>query len=218
MDTPESYHPYLERLIAFATSEARKQDVLTAKTDFFQLTGEVHDDDKHFEMRMVLFLNFYLFDRQSASSGKTPAQEFYDALQKTAVPHEVQAFRSFTETIHGLFEVRKLGQGAVRLRGLFSGKDYDVTERRQMAGLEKGDIIEARLIPFAGSLVFSSAFCYHPREASGAIVKEAKRRKKQEPNRDPKELVFECARMALKVDRYRQISVEKIYDFHNGKL
>lgn len=217
MDTHESYHPYLERLIAFASADARKKDLLEAKGEYFNLTGEVHDDDKHFEMRMASFLDFYLFDRRSQPTKKTPAQELYDNLQKTAPPEEVLAFRSFTETVHGLFEVRRLGKGVVRLRALFSGKDYDVNERRQLAGLEKGDIIEARLIPFAGNLLFSNAFCYHPREASKAIVKEAKRRKKQEPERDPDELVFECSRMALKVDRYRQISVEKIYDFKNAK-
>ena len=57
--------------------------------------------------------------------------------------------------MHGLFEVRKLGKGMVRLRELFSGKDFDVTERRHIAGLEKGDILEARLIPFGGHLLFS---------------------------------------------------------------
>ena len=81
-----------------------------------------------------------------------------------------------------------------------------------------GDILEARLIPFGGHLLFSSAFCYHPREASKAITKEVARRKKKEPERSPLELVWECAKMALKVDRYRQIAVEKIYDFEQKKL
>jgi hypothetical protein len=105
----------------------------------------------------------------------------------------------------------------VRLRELFSDKDFDVTERRQVAGLEKGDILEARLIPYGGHLLFSTAFVYHPREAIKLIKKETKRWKKKEPTRSPRELAWECARRALKADRYRQIPVEKIYDFE-GKL
>ena len=51
-----------------------------------------------------------------------------------------------------------------------------------------------------------------------AIRKEIKRRKKEEPEKSVKDLAWECARMALKVDRYRQIAVDKIYDFKNKKI
>ena len=53
-----------------------------------------------------------------------------------------------------------------------------MTERRQVAGLEKGDLLEARLLPYEGKLVFSGAFLYHPREARKLILAEVKRLKK----------------------------------------
>jgi hypothetical protein len=215
MDSLPSFQPYLDELIAFGSSEPRKPDLLAAKAEYFKLTGEVFEDDKSFERRMASFLDYYLFDRKSPRTGKTPSEELHEERSRSAVGADSEAFRSFTETIHGLFEVRKLGKGMVRLRELFSRKTYEVTERRQMAGLEKGDIIEARLIPFAGVLLFSGAFCYHPTAVSNAIRKEAKRRSKKEPQRPPEELTWECARMALKVDRYRQIAVGKIYDFES---
>lgn len=211
--SPFSYQPYLDQLTAFGSEEARKPDLLAAKAEYFRHTGEVFEDDKIFELRMASFLDYYLYDRPSPSTGRTPAAELYEQRQRTAPPEEANAFRSFTETVHGLFEVRKLGKGLVRLRELFSGKDFDVTERRHIAGLETGDIIEARLIPFGGHLLFSAAFCYHPRVAVKSIKAEVKRWKKKEPERPPKELVWECARRALKVERYRQIAVEKLYDF-----
>jgi hypothetical protein len=217
MELPKSFQAYLEELIAFASSESRKPDLLAAKEEYFRLTGEVFEDDKSFEQRMASFLDYYLFDRPN-SAGKTPASDFFEQRAPFAAEPGLSAYRGFTETLHGLFEVRKLKKGSVRLRELYSGKDYDVTERRHLAGLEKGDILEARLIPFAGHLLFSGAFCYHPKVASSAIRKEIKRRKKQEPERPPKELAWECARMALKVDRYRQIAVDKIYDFQNRKI
>jgi hypothetical protein len=46
-----------------------------------------------------------------------------------------------------------------------------------------------------------------------SIKTEVKRRKKKEPERSPQELVWECARRAVKVERYKQISIERIYDF-----
>jgi hypothetical protein len=177
----------------------------------------VFEDDKSFEQRMASFLDYYLFDGASAQ-GRTPAMEFFEQQIASASEPAVSAYRGFTETLHGLFEVRKLGKGRVRLRELYSGKDFDVTERRNLPGLEKGDILEARLIPFAGHLLFSGAFCYHPKAASSLIRKEVKRRKKKQPEKSAKELAWECAKRALKVDRYRQIAVDKIYDFQNTKI
>jgi hypothetical protein len=216
--SPMSYQPYLDQLIAFGSEEPRKADLIEAKAEYFRLTGEVFEDDKIFELRMASFLDYYLYDRVSPLTSKTPAAELYEQRLKTAAPEEANAFRSFTETVHGLFEVRKLGKGLIRLRELFSGKDFDVTERRNIAGLESGDIIEARLIPFGGHLLFSAAFCYHPREAVKSIKGEVKRRKKKQPDAPAKELVWDCARRALKVERYRQIAVEKLYDFTQKTL
>jgi hypothetical protein len=218
MDSPPHYQPYLDELIAFSSTEERKPDLITAKDEYFQLTGEVFEDDKTFEMRMASFLDYYLFDRLVPTVGTTPAQQFHDAQAAAGPQERTAALKAFTETIHGLFEVRKLSKGVVRLRELFSEKDFDVTERRSMVGLEKGDILEARLIPVSGCLLFSSAFCYHPREATKEIKKEVKRRRKKEPERSPRELTFEAAKRAVKAERYKQIAVEKIYDFQGSRL
>jgi hypothetical protein len=215
---PSPYQPYLDQLIAFASSEQRKADLLAAKSDYFQRTGEVFEDDKQFEMRMASFLDFYLFDRKRPESGKTPAEELLEQKSHVPDPDAAAAFRSFAETVHGLFEVRKVKPGTIRLRELFSAKDYDVTERRHTVGLEKGDVLEARLIPFDGALVFSAAFCFHPREAVKAIKKEVKRRKKELPETPPVELTWEAAKRAMKAERYKQIAVEKIYDFESSRL
>lgn len=214
MDSPALYQPFLDELIAFGSAEPRKPDLLAAKAEYFQLTGEVFEDDKFFESRMASFLDYYLFDRVSPLTGKTPAIELHDQMLAER-PEQAPRFRNFTETIHGVFEVRKLGKEMVKLREPFSGKDFEVTERRQMVGLEKGDILEARLIPFDAHLWFSAAFCYHPREATKLILKEVKRRKKKEPERTTREFAWECAKRALKAERYRQIAVEKIYDFEH---
>lgn len=214
---PASYKTLLDELFAVASAEERKPDVLAARAEFFRLTGEVFEDDRTFEMRMASFLDYYVFDHRSATTHKTAAEEFHAAKLKAGAS-EASAAEAFTRTLHGLFEVRKVGSGFVRLRELFSDADHDVTERRTMPGLQKGDILEARLLPLAESLVFSPAFCFHPREAAKAIKREVKRRKKKEPDRPPKELVWEAAKRAMKVDRYRQIAVDKIYDFEQSRL
>jgi hypothetical protein len=214
---PAAYQSLLDELYALASVEERKPDVLTARAEFFRLTGEVFEDDRTFEMRMASFLDYYIFDHRSSETARTAAEDLHAAKLKGNAP-EAAVLESFTRTLHGLFEVRKLGPGFVRLRELFTGVDHDVTERRALAGLQKGDVLEARLIPLGDGLVFSPAFCFHPREAVKAIKREVKRRKKKEPERSPQELVWEAAKRAMKVDRYRQIAVEKIYDFEQSRL
>jgi hypothetical protein len=209
-----NYQPYFEELTKWATPEVRQAELLEAKAEFFRLTGEIFDDDKQLEMRMASFLEHYVFDRVSPHRGRTPAVELFEKL-KVEAADRAPFFEGFTQTLHGLYEVRKLGKGFVRVRELFDGDDHEVTERRALMGLNKGDIVEARLIPFGGALWFSAAFCYHPPGAFKAILKEVKRRRKQEPTRPRTELIYDCARRSLKADRYRQIAIEKIYDFVN---
>ena len=213
-----SYQPYLDQLIAFASHEERKPDLLAAKAEYFQRTGEVFEDDKQFEMRMASFLDYYLFDRKRPEGGKTPAEEFLDGRTAAGDAAELAAFRSFTETVHGLFEVRKIKPGVVRLRELFGAKEFDVSERRHTVGLEKGDILEARLIPFDGDAGLQLGVLLPPPEAAKSIKKEVKRRKKVMPDAPPVQLTWEASKRALKADRYRQIAVDKIYDFESSRL
>jgi hypothetical protein len=210
-------HPFLEELIAFATPEATKPDLLAARAVWFEKNGEVFDEDRLIEQRMAGFLEHYACDRIAPHFGKTPARQRYEQSLKEDVPERAAAFRSLTETVHGIFEVRRIAKGEVRLRGLFSGITWDVTERRQIVGLGVGDVLEARLLPFAGHLHFSASYCFHPHEAAGQIKAEAKRRLKA-GTADELLFVQDCAQRALKTERYRQIAVEKIYDFAARKI
>jgi hypothetical protein len=211
MSEAAQFQPWLDELVAFATPEARKDELVVARKEFFDSTGEIFEDDKQFDARMSSLLEYFLFDRPR-EAGLTPAAELYGRVLKEGPPERAAAFRSFTETVHGLFEVRKLGKGWVMLRELFTGLDFQVTERRQLAGLTKGDVLEARLIPFGGHFWFSAAFVWHPRNAVPSILKEVKRRKKKGVAL-PAEFLADCSRRSLKADRYRNIAIEKIYEF-----
>lgn len=207
-----SFQHWLDELTRFATPEAAQPDLVAAKRDYFARTGELFDDDKQFEMRMASFLEHYLFDRPGAD-GQTPAQRRYAQALREGPPEVAAAYRSFTETVHGLFEVRRLGRGFVLARDLGRLEDYEVTERRAIPGLQVGDVLEARLIPFGGGYWFSSAFVCHPRAAFDLIRREARRRRKAGEAAPSRELAWDCAQRSLKADRYRNIAIDRIYDF-----
>ncbi len=205
-----------ERLLSWATAEPRKGDLLAARKEHFSLCGEPHEEDRSYEIRVNRMLDHYLYDFRPAGGLGTTLERFMEAEGASLSPEELRGFRDLAANVHGLFEVRKISDGQVRLRDAFSGTDHDVTERRQVAGLEKGDLLEARLLPFDGKLYFSGAFLYHPREARKQILAEVKRLKKaagRGASPDVKAFLATLSQMAMKLERYRNVRLESIYDF-----
>ena len=213
MSDAAGHQAFLDELTRWATAPEREAEIREARKEFFARTGEIFDDDKQFEMRMASFLEFYLFDRPLQAEQRTPARAYYERALAEGPPERAAAFRAFTETQHGVFEVRAIAAGGARVRDLLSGREFDVTERRALTGIHKGDVFEARIVPFGGQAWFSHAFGHHPRAAFPLIRKEARRRKKALEPQDSKALAWDCAQRSLKADRYRNIAIEKIYDF-----
>jgi hypothetical protein len=208
----------LDKLLAWATSEARKEELLAARREHFERYGEPHEEDKSFETRMNGMLDYYLYEFRPPGTLDTTIEVFMRQEGPNLTTEELALYRLLAKNVHGLFEVRRIKPGEeIRLRDVFTGGDYDVTERRNLVGLEKSDLLEARLLPFDGRLYFSGAFLYHPQEVRKAILAEVKKQKKEsaragaEP--DVKSFVALLSRMAFKLERYRNVKVESLYDF-----
>jgi hypothetical protein len=205
-----------DKLLAWATDDARKETLLTARRLYFERSGEPHEEDKSFESRMNGMIDHYLYDYRP-NGVDTVLEEFVRAHADTLFPEEVEQYRTLGKNVHSLFEVRRIRPGEIRLRDVFTRDSHDVTERRLLAGLTKGDLIEARLLPFDGQLVFSGAFLYHPEPVRKPILVEVKRLKKQAGKGqmpDVNAFLAQLSRMAFKFERYRNVKVESIYDFN----
>ena len=205
-----------ERLLTWATAPARQADLLAARADHFGRYGEPHEDDRSFESRVNGMLDFYLYEWRAAPDGPSTLERFIAEEGVDLSPGDRATLAGLAKQRRGLFEVKRLRPGLVRLADVFTGEVLDVAERRQVAGLEKGDLLEARLLPYEGSLVFSSDFLYHPREARKLILAEVKRLKKAagkaaRPDQGP--FLATLSRMAFKLERYRNVRMEAIYDF-----
>jgi hypothetical protein len=205
-----------ERLLSWATTAPRDQDLLRAKQEHFARHGEPHEEDRSYEIRVNTMLDHYLYDWRPSEGAGTTLQRFVDAEGPALPAEELAGFRALAGNVHGLFEVRKIREGSVRVRDVFTGTEHEVTERRHVVGLQKDDLIEARLLPFEGSLLFSGAFLYHPREARKLVLSEVKRIRKATPKGgriDVEGFLARLSRMALKMERYRNVRLESIYDF-----
>ena len=171
---------------------------------------------------MASFLDYYLFDRTRPEGGKTPAQEFLDEQQAAGDAAEMAARSAASpRPSTGCSRSGSSGKGIVRLRELFAGKDFDVTERRQhRRGWRRATSSRPGSSRSTGTC-WSSArrSASTPARPVKSIQKEVKRRKKKEPDAPPaRARPGSAAKRALKAERYRQIAVEKIYDFEGSRL
>ncbi|MFN2545807.1 MAG: hypothetical protein ABR567_00075 [Myxococcales bacterium] len=198
---------------------ARSDELVRGKEEYFARTGgEVHEEDRCYEQRMQAFFNWFLFDRKLAD-GWTPVELYLREKGAELPGKEKDVLLGCTQSRLSLYEYRgrrgffsRPGKGQVRVRDAITGEDYDVTERRQMHGLEVTDLFEARLVPLARTFLFSSSFTYHPREMNRVIRRELKRRKKA-GSIDAREFCWELERMALQQEHFKNVSIDAIYNF-----
>ena len=205
-----------ERLLSWATAASRQADLLAARADHFGRYGEPHEEDQSYERRMNGMLDFYVYEWRPTPMAPTTLERFLAAEGAGLLPADHATLAGLVAQRRGLFEVKKLQPGQVTVADVFTGERLAVAERRQVVGLERGDLLEARLLPFEGQLVFSGAFLYHPREARGLILAEVKRLKKlagKAGRPDPGSFLATLSRMAFKLERYRNVKLEAIYDF-----
>jgi hypothetical protein len=205
-----------ERLLSWATAEARQADLLAARAEHFGRSGEPHEEDQSFEQRLTGMFDFYLYEWRPGPQAPTMLERFISTEAAGLPPADRATLAALVDHRRGLFEVKRVRPGLVRMVDVFTGEVIEVAERRQVTGLEKGDLLEARLLPYEGKLVFSDAFLYHPREARKLILAEVKRiRKAASPaaRPDPASFLATLSRMAFKVERYRNVRLESIYDF-----
>ena len=204
-----------DRLLAWAGAEERQPWLLEARRAWFAAVGEPHEEDKSFEHRMNGLLDHYLYDYRPDGEHTTLDLFLRDGAGSFTTDERAQ-MRDLGRSRRALFEVRRIRPGIVELQEVFGEGRHEVEERRAVVALAKGDIFEARLLPHEGKLHFSASFVYHPREVRRAILKEARRRVESAPpgqGADAAEFLALLSRMALRLERYRNVRVESIYDF-----
>jgi hypothetical protein len=210
MDGSEIYQPYLDRVIAAYAGEPYREELLRAKQQYFEETGDVHEDDAIYELRMACFFDWYLFDRPINGGLRSPVQRFFLEHRATMSAEEREVYQGFIDNIHSLFELKRRKPGFVVLEDLLGSEKRLVVERRERSALQKGDLFEARLIPYHGDLYFTRGFCFFPHPARRYLHGEAKRARKSGGDA-PKELMRRLSYLRYLQERFRHVDVKRIY-------
>jgi len=207
----------IEKILQQTTGPEYEAEVKQARDEYFSQLKDLREDDPSYELLTTSFLNWYIFDRPMDSGRGTPLQLY--AASSEPGEEEQSVLAAMAANLHSLFEVIRLEDGALHLKDLFTLEPIKVTERRRLAGLDAGDIIEARLMPLKDRLVFiSSSFVLHPRAARKHIYKAVdKCRSEGVPTTSDLMQRLQALNFRF-TDRFRQrIPVEKVYAEIDGR-
>ena len=164
----------LENLIKAVTNTPYSENLLAARQKYNQYTGDIFDDDKSYENRMSLFLEWYVFDHIDPISNKT-VLELIIKNDKKIPPDVLKTISLFVSNVHALFIIKKLKKKSVRVLNLFNNKQYDVVEPLEKFNFCKNSIFEGRLLSYKNSYYFTGMFCFHPDDSKIFIKNEIKK-------------------------------------------
>jgi hypothetical protein len=161
----------LEYLIKTVTNAPYSNNLLTARQEYNKYAGDIFDDDKSYESRMSLFLEWYVFDHIDPNSDKTVLELIINDHKKIP-PNTLKTISSFVSNIHALFTIKKIKKNSVRVINLFNNKQYDVVEPLEKFYFCKNSIFEGRLLSYKNSYYFTGIFCFHPDDSKKFIINE----------------------------------------------
>jgi len=167
-------HEILEELFEFAAKSIPSEQVLKAKNSYQKETGEIYEDDKSYNSRMALFLEWYLFDNYAQNSSKTILETLLEENPEAWDADRINIYREIKESIQGLFLVKKVKDDCVKVLNLFDDETYLVQEKDSRLIFRKNDIFQGRIIFFKEQFHFTGNFCFHPEKTHKYIKPEIK--------------------------------------------
>jgi hypothetical protein len=188
-------------------------EVRRARREFQDLTGKFEEDEPWFEQRMTVFLEWYILDREGPD-GLTPAERFLLQEGSRLNAKERQIFSEFTSTQRSLFRLDRWHGGRIELTDVVGGGAWSVHQQYPMVGLQKGDLIDHRIVPFESELYLGRGMIFHPRVASDHIYQMLAQA--HAAGKLSFELVNLLASIRLRFDRYRHVKVRHVYRLPPG--
>jgi hypothetical protein len=165
----------LEKLFDFIAQNIPSEQIMQAKTKYQQTTGEIYEDDKSYNVRMALFLEWYLLDNYFLDTKKTILKNIIEENQSIWNKSYLEVCKEIDNNIQALFEVKKIRDNSVIVLDLFKDEKYLVHEADSKFIFSKNDIFQGRVVLHQNNWNFTGYFCFHPGKSQTYIKSEAKK-------------------------------------------
>jgi hypothetical protein len=181
----------------------------TARREYEERRGRVHQDDDLWEPWSAAFVEWYVVERVADGANVPPAALTYREMA-AANDERAQLVKALVTSQRSLYEVRAIAKGRIDLLDLLGGGEFHVTEQRAMLGVEVGDVAELRLVGATGEVRFGRTFIYHPKAARAAIVERARGMLAKGASR--RDVIDQVAQLRVQVTRYRHMAPARVYE------
>jgi len=181
----------------------------TARREYEERRGKVHQDDELWEAWSAAFVEWFVVERVAPGHQVPPAALTYRELV-AAGDRRAEVVSALVTSQRSLFEVGAVARGRVELLDLLGGATFSVHEQRALHGVEVGDVAELRLIGVAGEVRFGRTFVYHPKAARVAIVERARSMLAKGGTR--RDVIDHIAQLRVQVTRYRHMPAARVYE------
>ena len=192
----------------YARHTADSDAAATARAEYEQRRGKVHQDDELWEPWSAAFVEWFVVERV-VKNGVPPAVESYRELAAAGDPR-APIVRALVTSHRSLYEIVAMARGRIELLDLLGGAEISVDELRTLHGVEVGDVAELRLVGTAGQVRFGRTFIYHPKTARAAIVERARAMLAKGSSR--RDVIDQIAQLRVQVTRYRHMPAARVYE------
>jgi len=201
---------YLGRILETYSNGDYFEEAKRARVEFIKKRGVIDTESDDIERHLDAFADWFIFDRSLSKNSLKPVRYFLDQYYKDLTYEDQEVYEKFFEHVPSVFVVKKIKDKDLFVQDLYDKKKYTLSECDQYRSLEKGTLIQARIIPFKGRLVFGLSFIFHPPETKNFITKRMKSAKKEgAPSKE--NLLDEFALMKLRTEQYSHIDFKDIY-------
>jgi hypothetical protein len=184
-------------------------NLLKAKSEYFQLTGTVNEDDEEYEARMNSFNDWYLFQYISPLTQTTIISEYIKKHQLTD-----QLIKSFTSVIFSLFEFQKKSfKNQIVLEDLIHHKKYVLPIGHEEMALIPKDFFSGRVITYEEEHYLLKGRCILPIDSKSICRKQSKKIHRMNNIQAETEFLLMLEAHKTKWGRYNHVSVDKIFVF-----
>jgi hypothetical protein len=165
----------LEQLFEFIAQHIPPEQVLQAKKEYQKMTGKIHEDDKSYNTRMALFLEWYLLDNYIPGTNNTILENMIEVNHLSWDQSHLEVCQDITNNIQSLFEIKKVRDNSATVLDLLNNKKYLVDEDYSKLVFRKKDIFQGRLVHHKGKWNFTGYYCFHPSKTQRYLKDEAKK-------------------------------------------
>ena len=208
------YYKPLDKVIAYFTAPAYRQDIELAKKDFFGYLLPSDEDPHQFDIKMSQFLDWYLFDYHLKQTGLTSVEEVMESkeIQESLKidENELSLLENLFHHRHSLFELIKVNKNSVIIKDLITNKKAQVDRASKVSYLKKNECFEARIVLIDKIYRIFKGICVHPMEAKRFILGQISKVRKS-GEYEQKEVFRKLARMYFKLHQFPHIKIEYIY-------